>query len=282
MTIAKVNGVALYYERTGRGPRVVLTHGAWGDGRGWQGVIESLARRFEVVTWDRRGHSRSGDGEGPGSRQQDAADLAGLIERLGPEPVHAYGSSAGGSVTLTLAAARPELVRSAAVHEPAVYGLLHEVGGARVNELLAADLRVIEEVRRLIERGEREAATRTFMELALGPDMWDHVSPEARASWIANADTFLDESRSPLEMWNVDLEALASSPVPLLISYGTASPEIERVGAQELIRRLPAARAAVLQGSGHVPYRTHVEAWVDTLVSFLDGIERAPIASTPG
>lgn len=282
MAIAEVNGVQLFYERLGAGPRLVLTHGAWGDGRGWQEVVEPLARRYEVVTWDRRGHSRSGDSEAPGSRQQDAADLAALIERLGPEPVHAYGSSSGGSVTLALAAERPELVQSVAVHEPAVYGLLHEVGDARVNERLAADLSVIDEVRRLIERGEREVATQTFMELALGPAMWDHVPPEARASWIANADTFYDESRSPLEMWNVDVETLAMSQVPLMITRGTTSPELERTGALELSRRLPAARSVVLDGAGHVPYRTHPQAWTEALTSFLESVERTPVVEAPG
>jgi pimeloyl-ACP methyl ester carboxylesterase len=282
MATAAVNGIELYYERMGKGPRLVLTHGAWGDGRSWQGVVESLSRRFEVVTWDRRGHSRSSDGEGPGSRLQDAADLAALIQHLGPEPAHVCGNSAGSSVTLTLVTERPELVRSAVVHEPALYGLLLQSGDAHVAERLADDLRVIDEVRQLIERRDHEAATRAFVELALGRGMWDRLPAETRASWTANADTFYDESRAPAEMWNVDVEALASSQIPLLVTYGTDSPELERVGTQELIRRLPAARVEVLEGAGHVPYRTHPEAWMASLVSFLDITDRAPVAGRPG
>jgi pimeloyl-ACP methyl ester carboxylesterase len=282
MALAAVNGVELYYERMGQGPRLVLTHGAWGDGRSWQGVVEPLSRRFEVVTWDRRGHSRSSDGAGPGSRLQDAADLAALIEHLGTEPAHVCGNSAGSSVTLTLVTERPELVRSAVVHEPALYGLLLQSGDAHVAQRLADDLRVIDEVRQLIEGGDREAATRAFVELALGPGMWDRLPAETRASWIANADTFYDESRAPAEMWNVEVEALASSRVPLLLTYGTDSPELERVGTQELGRRVPVARVEVLEGAGHVPYRTHPEAWMASLVAFLDSTARAPVAGRPG
>ncbi len=60
MTTTNLNGVDLYYETAGTGPRLVLTHGSWTDGSGWAPVLEALAGRYEVVTWDRRGHSRSG------------------------------------------------------------------------------------------------------------------------------------------------------------------------------------------------------------------------------
>ena len=102
MTTAKLNGVELHYEVAGAGNRVVLTHGSWTDAASWAPVVGALAERFEVVIWDRRGHSRSQAGTGPGSRDEDAADLAALIEHLGEGPVRAVGNSYGGIVTLAL------------------------------------------------------------------------------------------------------------------------------------------------------------------------------------
>lgn len=107
MATAEINGVELYYEQVGEGDRMVLTHGAWTDGRTWHALTERLADRFEVITWDRRGHSRSGDGNGTGSCREDASDLAGLIEHLGG-PVHVVGNSAGGNVVLNLVAMRDD------------------------------------------------------------------------------------------------------------------------------------------------------------------------------
>ncbi len=106
--------------------RLVLTHGSWTDGSGWAPVVGVLAGRYEVVTWDRRGHSRSGSGPGPGSHAEDAADLAALIEHLGGGPVHVAGNSYGAIVTLTLVTTRPELVASAVVHEPPTLALLED------------------------------------------------------------------------------------------------------------------------------------------------------------
>jgi pimeloyl-ACP methyl ester carboxylesterase len=97
-----------------------------------------LAERFRVVSWDRRGHSGDGDGDGPGSRHEDAADLAALIEHISDEPIHIVGNSYGASVALTVVASRPELVASAAVHEPPLFALLEDTQDPKVARALAA------------------------------------------------------------------------------------------------------------------------------------------------
>jgi pimeloyl-ACP methyl ester carboxylesterase len=54
MATTMVNGVELYYETTGTGDCLVLTHGSWADGTGWDRVVAGLAERYRVVVWDRR------------------------------------------------------------------------------------------------------------------------------------------------------------------------------------------------------------------------------------
>ena len=137
MPTVELNGVDLYYEMGGAGKRLVLTHGSWTDHTGWAPELRALTERFEVVTWDRRGHSRSQDGDHPGSRDEDAADLAALIEHLGGAPVHLVGNSYGSVVVLTLVAGRPELVASAVVHEPPLLDLLVGTADPAIAETLA-------------------------------------------------------------------------------------------------------------------------------------------------
>ncbi len=45
MATTRVNGVELYYETTGIGDCLVLTHGSWTDGTGWDRVVGSRAPR---------------------------------------------------------------------------------------------------------------------------------------------------------------------------------------------------------------------------------------------
>jgi pimeloyl-ACP methyl ester carboxylesterase len=88
MPFVTVNSVELYYEITGRGEPMVLVHGSWGDHCDWAPVVPLLRQSFQVVTFDRRGHSQSQDGSGQGSFAEDAEDLAALIEQLALSPAH--------------------------------------------------------------------------------------------------------------------------------------------------------------------------------------------------
>lgn len=267
MTIASVNGVDLYYEIHGSGEPLFLTHGSWGDATAWEAVVPGLADRFEVVIWDRRGHARSTNGEGPGSYEEDASDLAALIEHLDLEGAHVYGSSAGGTIVLKLVAARPDLITSAAVHEPAVTGLLD---GAEDDDIVRGltDMRMhLDRVRTLIEAERGRAAAEYFIEnVAVGPGAWEGFPEETKSALASNAGTYADEIAEG--GWVVDPDALAAGAIPLMITLGTESPPLILRATRELIRRLPSARVVTLDGSGHVPYRTHPELWLDTFVTY--------------
>lgn len=272
MTTLRVNDVELFYDRAGEGDLVVFTHGAWTDGRTWQAVADRLVDRFEVVIWDRRGHSRSQDGNGPGSVKKDAADLAALIEVLATDPVHVVGNSAGGNVVLNLMTMRPDLVRSAAVHEPGPFGLLEGSEDPHLVEVMDQEKQLTEKVERLISAGEPRGAIQFFVDqIVLGPGAWEQLPEELKAVMEANASTVADDLRDGWDADSVDIGALAESPVPLLISTGSESPELERGAAHELARRLPAARLAVLPDAGHIPHRTHTDSYATMLTNFIEG-----------
>jgi pimeloyl-ACP methyl ester carboxylesterase len=128
MPTVKINGLDLYCEQTGTGDPVVLVHGSWTDHHTWDRIVPMLARSFLVLTYDRRGHSKSARPAEQGSIREDVGDLAALIEQSRLAPVHVVGNSFGGSITLRLASERPDLFRSVHVHEPPLRGLLEDRG----------------------------------------------------------------------------------------------------------------------------------------------------------
>lgn len=75
------NGARLYYEPEGSGEPLALVHGSWTDSNAWFGVSPILAGTFQVLRYDRRGHSRSQAPDTPGSVDEDGDDLAALLER---------------------------------------------------------------------------------------------------------------------------------------------------------------------------------------------------------
>jgi pimeloyl-ACP methyl ester carboxylesterase len=83
MPKVKVNGVELFYEQTGNsGEPLVLVHGSWVNHHNWDRVVPLLAQSYQVITYDRRGHSQSERPSGAGSIHKDTAVLAALIEAL--------------------------------------------------------------------------------------------------------------------------------------------------------------------------------------------------------
>jgi pimeloyl-ACP methyl ester carboxylesterase len=85
-----------------------------------------LADLYTVVSYDRRGYSRS-ELDDPGEQigiARHGDDLRLLIEAVGPEPVAVFGTSFGALIALDLAASAPERVRTMVVHEPPLGQLL--------------------------------------------------------------------------------------------------------------------------------------------------------------
>jgi pimeloyl-ACP methyl ester carboxylesterase len=241
--------------------------------------VELLAERYRVVAWDRRGHSRSSAGQGPGSRVEDAADLAGLIEHVSAEPAHVAGNSYGANVTLTLVVQRPDLVVTAAVHEPPLFGLLE---GTRDEALAAAlstvgaDLTV---VRDMICSGHHRDAAEYFIErVGLGPGSWTRLPDAFRSVLEANAPTYLDELADESGL-SIDPAALAATTVPLLLTQGTASPVLFAAVISELAQLVPTCRVETIEGAGHIPHASHPEAWAARLLAFHDG---QPLAMAAG
>src|SRR5215472_13464247 len=93
--VTQVNGADLYCEIRGRGPAVLFIGGATGDAGNFERVAEQLADAFTVITYDRRGNSRSLAPAGwtQTSIQEQADDAAALIQALGLTPVGFFGTS---------------------------------------------------------------------------------------------------------------------------------------------------------------------------------------------
>lgn len=271
MAFVNVDGIDLHYERVGRGDTIVLTHGAWSDGRTWADLLPRLTDDFEVVTWDRRGHSRSGSGSGPGSVKQDAADLAAVIEVLGSGKVVAVGSSAGGAVVLNLVAERSDLLEAACVHEPGPFALVEH--DPELHDPIEQDKLHIAQVNQMIASGHSAEAAEFFIdEVAVGPGAWARFPDEFKAILVANAETVADDLRDSWDVNAVDASAVEASGVPLMISSGTASPVLETAAAHELSRRVPSARLMTIEGAGHTPYRTHPAAFADAIKYFIETV----------
>jgi ubiquinone/menaquinone biosynthesis C-methylase UbiE/pimeloyl-ACP methyl ester carboxylesterase len=123
----KVPGAQLFYEISGNGPLLILIPGARGDGESFRPLAHHLSAQYQVVTYDRRGFSRSYlDGPQDYDRRlaTDADDVRRMIEHLTDQPAIVFGSSSGAIVALEVLTQSPERVQTVVAHEPPVVSLL--------------------------------------------------------------------------------------------------------------------------------------------------------------
>jgi pimeloyl-ACP methyl ester carboxylesterase len=268
MPQVRADGVNLYYEAVGEGEPLVLVHGSWNDHKSWQPAIEAdLRASFAVVTYDRRGHGQSEKVPGQGTRRQDEDDLAALIEGLGHASAHVAGNSFGASIVLGLAVRRPELFRSVMVHEPPLAGVVADDPEcmAQLQETMVSVRAAMDHVR----RAENEQGARLFVEeVALGPGMWEQMPARLRETFVAHAQTWLDEQTDP--SWDVlDLDGLSACTMPVLLSRGSASPTWFSTVLDRLAAALPQAQRQTFEGAGHIPHVTHPQEYATVLTRFL-------------
>lgn len=267
MAMATVNGVRLFYEIHGGGDvPVVLVHGSWVSHHDWDLLAPRLAEGFRVLTYDRRGHSRSERPAGQGSVREDAADLKGLIEHVGLAPAWVIGNSFGAAIALRLASEHPALFRGLIGHEPPLFSLLAqdpdlgpllENVGSRVGAVVGR-----------IASGDHAGAAEQFVDtVALGPGNWARTAPNIRQVMIENAPTFLDEVSDP-EALAFEPEWIGDFSKPALLTLGDQSPPAFAPVVAKLSAALPHAEVVTLRGTGHVPHVTHPDVYAAKVIEF--------------
>lgn len=273
MSTITVNGVRLYYELTGNGTiPLVLVHGSLGSHATWDPVAPALAESFRVLTYDRRGHSRSERPDGQGSVREDVTDLAALIEEFGLAPAYLVGLSFGGAIALRLAVARSDLTRGLIAHEPAMLSIV--AGDPSVKPLLDETRRTIGSVLARIAEGDHAGAAEQFIEtVAVGHGAWALLSTEYRQTLIENAPTFLDEMNDP-SVRVFDLDLLREMHQPTLLTLGDRSPAVFAPVVRRLAIAMPSSEVLTFTGASHTPQASHPEKYVEAVEAFVDKHER--------
>jgi pimeloyl-ACP methyl ester carboxylesterase len=115
------SGLKVHYQQVGEGPDVVFVHGITGNLAVWHlHIVPALADRCRTLTYDLRGHGRSGVPPTGYSLDDMAGDLLELLDALELERPIVVGHSYGADIALYLAAAHPERVSEVIAIEAAL------------------------------------------------------------------------------------------------------------------------------------------------------------------
>ncbi len=217
MSLVDVGETKLYCEVHGTGPSLVLVAGASGDGGYMQPLAEALADEFRVVTYDRRGNSRS---PRPGgwtqtSADEQARDIAGLVRALDLAPAVVLGNSYGSIIALYAVMEHEGLFRGALLHEPALWSVLeHPEGPQAMLKPLIEDA---------MAKGGPRAAMEAFMGFALGESARFLPEPVIERM-LANGEVFFGLEFGNFESWRPDEGRVRGLSIPVHLLVGKESP----------------------------------------------------------
>jgi pimeloyl-ACP methyl ester carboxylesterase len=234
--------VRLYVEEHGDGDPLLLVEGLGQSMWAWREQVPVFARRFRTIVFDTRGTGRSPLPDEPYSIPDLADDAA---EILDGRAAHIVALSMGGYVALTLALARPELVRSLVLVGTGAGGRDRVPRPDHVREAFAAaaGLPPEEYGRRTMPytfaRGWPEANTGRFEEILRArlehPTPHETIDVHMRACY-----RYYDDG--------VQVERIAA---PALVVHGDEDLIVPVENGRMLAARLPNARYAELRGRGH-------------------------------
>ncbi|MFI2610836.1 alpha/beta fold hydrolase [Kitasatospora sp. NPDC018619] len=256
----------------GREPGLFV-HGLGGSAANWEVLMGRLSGRIDGEAVDLPGFGRSqppADGNLGVSGHVRA--VIGYLEASGRGPVHLFGNSLGGAVSVRLAALRPDLVRSLTLVSPALPELPPQRSAWSTGLLAVPGVPAL--MRRLSAGGrDVEAATADLLRLVYGDP--EALSPETRAQAVAEYRRRLEvphamqalvgsargivsayTERGDQALWRQAEQVRA----PVLLVYGLRDKLVSYRSARRACAAFPDARLLVLPESGHVAMMEHPDA----------------------
>ncbi|AXX31362.1 alpha/beta fold hydrolase [Actinosynnema pretiosum subsp. pretiosum] len=255
--------VQLHYQVSGSGEPLLLLSGQANNLHWWDRVRPDFEREFTTVVLDHRGTGLSGKPEGGYATRTFAEDALSVLDDLGVDRCHVYGTSMGGRVAQWLAADHPERVRGLVLGCTSP-GPPHGVERSA-------------EVRRSLAQPDRLKARRALLELMYTP-AWLERHDEPFTAHGGPFTTLGDPDMPPharkghlLASGNHNSwDALPSITAPTLVVHGTDDEFNPTANAPLLAKRIPDTRLHLVEGARHAYFEEFHHETGPLVADFLD------------
>jgi pimeloyl-ACP methyl ester carboxylesterase len=264
----RLDGLDLMVRRTpgpaGGDEPALYVHGLGGASTNWTDYAGLLATRLDGEALDLPGFGRSGPSPRGYSVQEHARVVVSYLQHRGAGPVHLIGNSLGGVVSVLVAAARPDLVRTLTLISPAMPWLRPRLGSD-----VAMPLLILPGIGRLAQKRvdglppERRAAGMIRICFAHPERVPPNRVQEAVADMAARRDmpwagqaftsSLRGLTRSYLTFGDRSIWARARQiQAPALVVWGTEDKLVPVAAAPRTAAEIPGSRLLVLPDVGHV------------------------------
>ena len=269
MATLDLGDCALDYDEVGRGRPLVLVHGGWLNREAWRPQVEHFADEYRVITFDVRGHGRTGPTDARRySIDLFTDDLEYLLEHLEIERPILGGLSLGSMVAQTYVARHPDEVAAAVLGGPVRSMVpLDLPAGAKSlftpTPALAGALAL----------GGPESTFRSMLRSirTTTGDPWLTTDPSVRAAAIESVrDVSSAEFRKVFDaLYRFDAPRLTDCTTPVLGVYGEYEAPMLKRQTHELIEPVRDGRWAVVPDAAHLVNQDAPAAFNELVGDFL-------------
>lgn len=257
MPLMDLGDATIHYEVRGSGPLTfVFCHGLGGSGEGFErDDMDWYAQHFRTISWDNRGLGRSAP-SAKYSLPLYAADLAGLLRKLGVEQAVVMGVSWGGVVVQRFALDYPEMCAA----------IVLDSSSSESNPRASDNWYMRGEVARLgpaaLEGKSLAPAFEGHATVSTAAQV-PKVKPEHVESYVAQSRTVAGLREHPMTPY------LGRLTMPTLIVAGGKDEVAGAGGSVVMSRVIPGSRLEILPEAGHGVYRHDPEGFRAILLDFL-------------
>ena len=258
----EINNTRLFYSVKGEGEPLVLTHGGpFSDHRIWDYQIESLARKYKVFSFDKRGHGKS---DIPIDTFSHLEDLKSLVDALELRKITLIGSSAGGALALDFALQYPEMVKALVLVCPALNGYPYPSN-------------FISEMVNLYITGQSEGPEAAIQKYILDSNNEYFFPSPKRADARGKVIEIVKESTNYIRwnpMWETELkpsayERLGEIQIPVLIIAADKDSEIILTIGEYIHDKIVHSKTVMMNDCGHFPNVEKPEEFNQIVLDFL-------------
>ncbi|MCE2440498.1 MAG: alpha/beta hydrolase [Candidatus Latescibacteria bacterium] len=268
MPYTSINGFRMFYDVRGEGDVIAFVHGGFpsldmhlrADATGAWGWEMDFASEFRYVMYDRRGCWLSSRPESGYDLENQAHDLAELLDHLNIESAHVIGSSAGGPIAILFATQYPERVRTLALAGTAAHLWPDEDPVSRIIE---------EQLEILYKQGDTSAWNNRPEGVELSLDvLWERDEMEERGTlgeYEARVKSLVARSslQERIEWYGTQLRSIDAYRdrdlsvecgrirAPTLVVHGARDREVPLDWGRDLAAKIPGAEFRVYPDKPH-------------------------------
>jgi pimeloyl-ACP methyl ester carboxylesterase len=225
----------------------LLLHGSYGTSRWWERFARALPEEIYAVAPDLRGCGGSSRTEAGYSIEEQAADLAALVDALAWDDFHLVAHSSSGAIAIEYALHDAgQLSTLTLVSTVPIEGVFTPIDGLMLLEQMRGDRALLAEAMallmpRLVANAQRGVGA--------DQELFDTLVDDAQQM----APPAFTEVAHSLSRWNRFAEARQLT-LPTLLVWGEEDPIVDRESSTRTLIAIPGANnLEVLRGVGHSP-----------------------------